>query len=624
MKKSLLCGALLALLYACTTSSDVDTSTLRTVDAPAEVYAEFDDTTRTYADEAMLLYWHEGDEISFFTVTYNLRYRFDGRTGEEGGTFSKTSNKLVTGNEIPTNYALYPYREDTKIMEDGEITFQLSDVQSYAVNSFGRGDNVMIATTKDCDDPVLRFKNIGGYLKLQIYSEAMDIERIEFCGNNNEPLAGECHIRGYYGQMPTIELLGNAVSTLTLDCWQSNRGRYTSLSHDAENPTIFWIVLPPMTFEQGFTVTIYDTEGNAYTKSTSKSITISRNTVQPMAAFDPTATDDSGEGDDEGNDNEGNDEPIVGKYATITSRAQNGYEVVINVPEEVTARGNVLRYHSMSLPMYNYAKMNGSTDLDMLLYNTGRCTETSGAHTTIVAESKGYDPINAGQPNVLLIGEFAYMDDPNELVVYMDDTDDGVDNPTVKVVSVAESDPDYYKYASNAVWSYPYGWEPGYYRPEYDWAAFINELGTDTFDSDKYWTGAYERMLVVTKEPVPFDGGVKISNHSMTTTNGIVRFEPTESVVGYFIMITTEEDYHSIILPLLDNNTTYVPWLTASYDGLMLFGTQFNSGTAEFALDEWFADTSSLQGKEIRVFCTAIGDPNGEKQVFSTHVFTMP
>ena len=93
MKKSLLCGALLALLYACTTSSDVDTSTLRTVDAPAEVYAEFDDTTRTYADEAMLLYWHEGDEISFFTVTYNLRYRFDGRTGEESGTFSKTSNK---------------------------------------------------------------------------------------------------------------------------------------------------------------------------------------------------------------------------------------------------------------------------------------------------------------------------------------------------------------------------------------------------------------------------------------------------------------------------------------------------------------------------------------------------
>lgn len=206
MKRLLLCGALIALLCACTTADDVDNNPLRTVDAPKTIIASMDDVTRTYANENLSLRWHAGDEISFFPVTYNLRYRFDGETGDNSGSFTKLSEGLVTGNELPTNYAVYPYREDTRIMEDGEVTFQLPDVQSYAENSFGRGANVMIATTSDVEDNILRFKNVDGYLKLQLYGEDVEVERIELRGNNDEPLAGTCHIRGTYAYTPTIEM----------------------------------------------------------------------------------------------------------------------------------------------------------------------------------------------------------------------------------------------------------------------------------------------------------------------------------------------------------------------------------------------------------------------------------
>lgn len=577
MKKILLCGALVALLTACTTSSDVDTKPLRTVDAPTTVYAEFDDdVTRTYANEDLLLRWHEGDEISFFTVTYNLRYRFEGRTGDNSGSFRKMTTRLVTGNEIPTNYALYPYREDTKIMEDGEITFEASNVQTYAVNSFGRGDNVMIATTQDCNDNVLRFKNVGGYLKLQLFSEAMEVERIELRGNNDEPLAGACHIRGYYGGVPTVEMADGATSELMLDCWQSNRGGFPTLSTDKEQPTTFWFVLPPTTFENGFTVTIYDTAGNAYTKSTTKSIAIERNIVQPMSAFDPAATDDT----------PGEEEPL-----SVYNTSYNGYAVNINIPEEVKERGNALRYRSMSLHQYNAQKKQMS-EVELLTYNAGLIATTDGVYSV---SDNNPDPIVPGEPCVFFIGEFGHMA-ADEFLIYADN----------EVVSMYGS-PD--AYWNSYIWGNPFGSE-GYYNPALDWLSWCQNGFASSID--EHFTGYFERILVETNRPSQLSGNTSILNVKGSDGSHYIELRPTDDVLGYFVLLVSEEEYINQILPSINNIESYMQWFTASYDAILNYGVAFTSGVSQINLSDRFS-----VGESVRVFVTSLGNSEGTLQSFN-------
>lgn len=238
--------------------------------------------TRTYVEDGNLLRWNKGDQITIFdSNTLNQQYKFDGETGDNGGTFSKVSSSFGTGNDLNCHYAVYPYNKDIKITETGIITATLPAEQSYAENSFGLGANTMVAVTKDVDDTFLKFKNVGGYLKLQLYGENIIVKSITLTGNNNEKIAGEATITHTYGDEPTIVMSDNATTSITLDC-----GDGVKLGTSAETATAFWIVISPTTFEGGFDVTIADVSGELFTKSTSNTITIERNIIQPMAAFE--------------------------------------------------------------------------------------------------------------------------------------------------------------------------------------------------------------------------------------------------------------------------------------------------------------------------------------------------
>ena len=278
MKKVLFCTLVAILGLACT--KDVDnTSSLVTITAPDVIYAEIDeDTTRTYIEDEKYLRWTEGDEISFFPVTYNMRYRYTGETGKNNGSFEKLTTDLITGNELEHCYAIYPYRATTSMSEMGVISYELPAVQYYAQNSFGLGANTMVAITSSKYDNILRFKNLGGFLKLKLYGEGVTVKSIVFEGNNGEKIAGAATIRAFYGGEPTVTMADNATTSVTMDC-----GEGIALGKDKDNATQFWIVLPATTFEKGFTITVTDNSGNEFTKSTSKSVAIERNVIQPMA-----------------------------------------------------------------------------------------------------------------------------------------------------------------------------------------------------------------------------------------------------------------------------------------------------------------------------------------------------
>ena len=258
-------------------------------------YASFEDfgeESRTYVDENVKLLWHEDDRISLFRTTLNEQFKFTGATGDNSGSFSAIpSDELVTGNEVSTIYAVYPYDATTKLSNDEIIQLTMPAVQHYAENSFGRGANTMVAASESTSTKFLPFRNLGGYIIVKLYGEDTTIKSIEFKGNNEEVIAGAATAEAKYGYLPVIAMSESGTTTITLDCGEEG----VTISSDSANPTSFWFVVPPITFEGGFTFTITDINGNTFTKSTTKSQTVVRNEVKSMSGFEPTF---EGEGED--------------------------------------------------------------------------------------------------------------------------------------------------------------------------------------------------------------------------------------------------------------------------------------------------------------------------------------
>ena len=255
-------------------------------------FEEFGDKSRTYLDEDVKLLWHEDDRISLFRTTLNEQFKFTGATGANSGGFSAVpTDEWVTGNQVSTNYAVYPYDATTTLSNAEIIQLTMPAVQYYAENSFGRGANTMVAAAENISSKFLPFRNLGGYIIVKLYGEDTTIKSIEFKGNNDEIIAGAASAEAKYGYLPVVSMSESGTTTITLDCGEEG----VTISSDSANPTSFWFVVPPITFEGGFTFTITDINGNTFTKSTTKSQTVVRNEVKSMSGFEPIF---EGEGED--------------------------------------------------------------------------------------------------------------------------------------------------------------------------------------------------------------------------------------------------------------------------------------------------------------------------------------
>ena len=287
MKKSLSFFFLFILLLSSCSKDDLVNHQLVSADSLKFIASFEENESRTYIEEGNLLRWTEGDQISLFVGnTLNQQYLFDGETGDNSGTFTRINGTFGTGNDLSANYAVYPYSPKVKITEEGIITSILPSEQSYAVNSFGLGANTMVAVTQDTYDTFLKFRNVCGYLKLQLYGDNVTIKSISLTGNNNERLAGQATITPVYGKEPTISMTDFATETVTLDCGEKG----VKIGTTASTATAFWLVVPPTTFGSGFTITITDMGGNEFTKSTSNKVVIERNVIKPMSAFEIRTT----------------------------------------------------------------------------------------------------------------------------------------------------------------------------------------------------------------------------------------------------------------------------------------------------------------------------------------------
>ena len=273
----LLAGLLVGASFSCARQeADVPVSPGREL-FYASLEQPVDAETRVYADENLMVLWHADDRVSIFDrYTYNQEYRFTGETGDNAGAFQKVqTDDFVTGNELPNVYAVYPYQASTRISNAQVLTLTLPSEQMYAVRSFGPGANTMVSATEDNN---LLFKNVSGYLVLKLYGEGVYVTSLTLKGNADEPLAGKAVVTAPLDGVPSVEMQAGASREITLTCPEP-----VALGATSEDYTEFWFVLPPTSFAEGLTVTVTGGKGDRFTKSTEKSITITRSEISRMA-----------------------------------------------------------------------------------------------------------------------------------------------------------------------------------------------------------------------------------------------------------------------------------------------------------------------------------------------------
>lgn len=278
---------ILILLFSCAKEDDAPKGKFLNSDgqkavfyATMEGFSSGNQGTKVYADEDLKLLWNEDDCISvFYRTTFNQQYMFTGEDGDNAGGFEEIPiSSFATANAIESIYAVYPYSKDNRVNNDGDlITVVLPQKQVYKEGSFGVGANTMVAIT---DNNFLSFKNVCGYLKLRLYGDNQTISSVSIEGNNGEKIAGKAFVSIHAGETPSTNMDDSGTETITINCPVA-----VTLGSSKTDCTEFIFVIPPTTFPNGFSIKVTNTNGAVFEKSTSNTLTISRNKMESMGAL---------------------------------------------------------------------------------------------------------------------------------------------------------------------------------------------------------------------------------------------------------------------------------------------------------------------------------------------------
>lgn len=263
MKKVLMSLAAVAAVFAGCQKPELEVAPVEVKDAFTASVENFD-ATKTALDGNHVV-WSAADQLAIFQGfgVADLYEIADASAGSSSAKFvHKTSglgDDFFGGVEMndPRNVAFYPYAEGLgAYSEEGAwvvTNVTLPATQVYSENSFGNGAFPMVAVTETLDDHNLRFKNVLGAVKFQL-TGSQALKSIVIKGNNGEVLAGKATVTAYDGfDAPTIVMAEGGATEVVFDC-----GTGVQLS---ETPTAFYVALPPMVFENGFTATVTTVDG---------------------------------------------------------------------------------------------------------------------------------------------------------------------------------------------------------------------------------------------------------------------------------------------------------------------------------------------------------------------------
>ena len=253
--------------------------------------------SRVFLDSKIRIRWNAEDLITLFEgTTRNKQYIFLGEDGDNAGDFDLNKSGFGSGNPVERYYALYPYASTTKyVYGDDEgvadyLRYTLPSTQTYKEGSIGANANVMVAVTADLDDFDLLFRNVCSFLRVKLWGASQTVGSIVFEGNNGEALSGYAAVTPVYGGAPSLRMIGTGTS-ITLNC-----GNGVSVGTTKETATEFWLVVPPLNFPKGFTLTVKGFYGGSQTYAIPNNLTFARNTYNTITRELTIANDGTGMG----------------------------------------------------------------------------------------------------------------------------------------------------------------------------------------------------------------------------------------------------------------------------------------------------------------------------------------
>ena len=246
--------------------------------------------TKTYLDENNNIRWSAKDQVIIFAGTtaggkYQITDKSAGETSADYDYISTAGGGFGSGSDITSNVAFYPFQSNIKCAnadsESPTQSFSLTRIvlpaeQTYQAGSFGQGTFPMVAVTRSIDDMLLRFKNVGGGIKLLLKGD-IKVRTITVKGNNDEPLAGTASVTAYVnGSVPKVTMADDAGTEVSLDCGKDG------VQLNTAEATAFIISIPPTDFKNGFSISIIDTKGYKMDVRTSKQNVVERSKLLRM------------------------------------------------------------------------------------------------------------------------------------------------------------------------------------------------------------------------------------------------------------------------------------------------------------------------------------------------------
>lgn len=270
-------------MAACTTN-EIDEVRLE-IDNGPRVYAVIDNEggQRVELNDQLKTVWTAGDQFIAFDDDKNIyRCSFTGSTGDRDGEFvvERLANFEAELNFRGKHIGFYPYaawegiRTYTSDNTYPVMVASIGAIQNYKAGSYDPTTNYMIGSSDDGQN--YTFRNLHGYLRLSLTGDKK-VKKIAVKGNKGETLSGKIYYDTF--EIDTYGWYQPDGDTITLDCGEEG----VQLT---DSPTEFYITMAPTVFEEGITVDITFTDGTMFPKATSKSVVVSRNTIQPMATFE--------------------------------------------------------------------------------------------------------------------------------------------------------------------------------------------------------------------------------------------------------------------------------------------------------------------------------------------------
>ena len=287
MKRFYLFALVATLFAACATDATQDLAP-EIPTSPDELYVSFDEESRVQLNAECKTVWTKDDLVSvFYRSNANQKWQFQGNTGDTEGTLKRIDAGTAT-QQTTQIVAVYPYNENYWFnWNTYNVEASLPAEQTYLANSYGIGSSLMVSSSEFNQ---LSFKNVCGWLKLQFTGTGY-LSNIVLRGNNGEQVAGKIYVNTSDASCVLASEMGDAsdgtggalvfddtiLTEITLNCGD--------VALNPETPTAFYIALPPQTFANGLTATMYGYDGSTKEVSTNNAITIERNHIVPMKSL---------------------------------------------------------------------------------------------------------------------------------------------------------------------------------------------------------------------------------------------------------------------------------------------------------------------------------------------------